>query len=698
MTLLTLAAIGFGAAALAYLALGILLVVRGAPTSTGRLFVGAVAVEAAWAATLAGAMSGQRVPLFAVAAVEAARLFLWVVFLLSLLRLNAGALGPGAAAAGPDGVHPAQRAANMGVVAAATIAAGLLAVEIFAFGERPAFVVNVVGAVFGLVCMEQTYRNTPAASRWALKFLAIALLAIFGFDLVMYSEALLFSRLNPALWTARGYAHALMVPMLAVAAARNQHWRLDIAVSRDVVFHSATLFGAGLYLILMATAGYYVRWFGGDWGAVAQALILFVGLVALLVFVLSGRMRSRLRVFLAKNFFRYRYDYRAEWLRLTQLLAGRPGAEQAPLEVRALEGLGALVDSRGGALWLAGDGGEFSCTARWHFNGPTPVIPASEPLIAFLRERQWVVDMAEWRAEPDVYEDLRLPAALTGGADTWLIVPLILHEALVGLVVLSRAATPAEVNWEVRDALKAAARQVASYLGERRAVEALVQARQFESFNRMSAFVVHDLKNLVAQLSLLLANAAKHRNNPAFQQDMLETVENVLGRMQGLLMQLRAGAKPIEPAGAVPAAEALAGALRGKGLMRPAPELQIAADVRDVAVRAHRDRLERVIGHLVQNAVEATPGDGKVWVRLRREGALALIEIEDTGKGMSEAFIRERLFKPFQSTKEHGMGIGSFESREYVRELGGAMEVDSREGRGTTFRIRLPLATVEAAA
>jgi putative PEP-CTERM system histidine kinase len=312
-------------------------------------------------------------------------------------------------------------------------------------------------------------------------------------------------------------------------------------------------------------------------------------------------------------------------------------------------------------------------------------------MLAFLRTRQWVIDLPEWRASPDAYDDLRLPADLADDPDNWLIVPLMLHDDLLGFVVLNRPLTAPKIDWEVRDALKAAARQVSSYLAVRRAVEALVTARQFESFNRMSAFVVHDLKNLVAQLTLLTTNAAKHRHNPEFQDDMLETVQNVLARMQGLLMQLRLGTKPIEKPSRVRVAPIIQAAVRSKKGLRPEPQVTIAAELEGATVRAHADRLERVIGHLVQNAAEATPQDGRIGVRLRREGEQAVIEIEDNGKGMSERFIRESLFRPFASTKEHGMGIGTFESRDYIRELGGALEVASREQVGTTFRIRLPL-------
>ncbi|GAA4404685.1 XrtA/PEP-CTERM system histidine kinase PrsK [Quisquiliibacterium transsilvanicum] len=718
--LIPLALPGFALAAIAYLGFALLLGIKGAPSGTGRLFLVAVSVEAMWATTVAAAMAGLPVPVLLVSLAEAARLFFWILFLLSLLR----AMGAGDASA-PDS---AQRAASGGMVAAATIAAGAVAVELFAFGERPAFIVHVIGAVFALVCLEQVYRNTGPDGRWALKFLAIGLLALFGFDLFMYSEALLFSRMNPALWSVRGYANALLVPLLGIAAARNDQWKTGITVSRQVVFHSATLFAAGLFLMLMAVGGYLLRWFGGDWGEAAQALFVFITVVALMVALFSGSLRARLRVLLAKHFFRYRYDYRAEWLRLTELLSeapagsvpgqtsrsapqppaaspqGRPGrnAETPPpqgselLEIRALQGLARLVESPGAALWLSGDDGAYVCNARWVFHAETPVVPGADPLAAFLRSTQWVVSLPEWREHPQRYDGLALPAQIASEQQNWLIVPLMLHDQLLGFALLAKPLVPVTVDWEVRDALKAAARQVASYLAVRRAVESLVQARQFDSFNRMSAFVVHDLKNLVAQLTLLMANAARHRDNPEFQQDMLDTVENVLGRMQGLLMQLRAGARPIEPPGPVPLVAALEVALRSRRGSGPEPTLEVAPELQHAAVLAHRDRLERVIGHLVQNAAEATPPDGRISMRVQREGSNARIEVEDTGKGMSERFIREQLFKPFESTKDHGMGIGAFESRDYVRELGGSLEVESSEGAGSLFRIRLPLALATA--
>jgi putative PEP-CTERM system histidine kinase len=267
------------------------------------------------------------------------------------------------------------------------------------------------------------------------------------------------------------------------------------------------------------------------------------------------------------------------------------------------------------------------------------------------------------------------------------IVPLPSESQLLGFVVLARPRAAIEVGWEVRDLLKTAARQAASYLGQLQATEALLEARKFDAFNRMSAFVVHDLKNLVAQLSLMLSNAERHRDNPEFQRDMLSTVEHVVERMNRLMLQLRAGAAPVENARPVDLAVLVRRVCAAKAGSESRIELDLTAGVTTVG---HEDRLEHVIGHLVQNAIDATAGGGRVSVRLHRNDGAAIVEVADTGIGMSREFVRDRLFKPFQTTKPEGMGIGVYESSQYVAALGGQMTIDSEPGRGTRVRVLLP--------
>jgi len=683
MDLRSLGLASFGAAAVAWLLLAALLAMRRAGNATGRLLLGAVVVQTLWAGTLVLLLVPWP-PAPALASVlEAARSLMWIVLLLQLLG------GAHSVSAEDD---PLERTRRRALALVAALAAASVAVDFFDANAPLAFTVKTLMAVTGLVCLEQVYRNTDAAHRWSLKYFAIALAGLFSFDLLLYSDAMLFSHLDPTWWVARGFANALLVPLVAIAAARNPQWKLDIAVSRSVVFHSMALFGAGAYLLLFAAAGYYIRFFGGEWGAIAQTLVIFGAAIGLIVVLMSGTARARLRVFLSKHFFSYRFDYREQWLRLTSALSQKDDtARTSDLPNRALRALADAVESRGGALWLR-EGDALRCVAGLNYHGPREALPPSAPLVAFLGERDWVVDLDEWRSHRDRYDGLALPAGFDTHQSGWLVVPLLLERELLGLVLLERPLAPLVIDWEVRDLLKAAARQAASYLGVQRAVEQLVQAQQFESFNRMSAFVVHDLKNLVAQLSLMLRNAQRHRDNPEFQADMLSTVENVIERMQGLLLQLRAGARPVDRPAPVLVADALARAVASRRGLQPEPSLEIDGSIAGRSVLAHADRLERVIGHLLQNAADASDASGIIRVRARSEGDEARIEVEDNGKGMSEEFVRTRLFRPFSSTKAHGMGIGTFESREYVRELGGSIEVDSREGSGTTFRIRLPLA------
>jgi len=270
----------------------------------------------------------------------------------------------------------------------------------------------------------------------------------------------------------------------------------------------------------------------------------------------------------------------------------------------------------------------------------------------------------------------------------WLLVPLFFQDELEGVLLLARTDLKRSVNWEDRDLLKTAGRQAAALLAQQRASAALVEARQFEAFNRLSAYVIHDLKNILAQQSLIVSNAQKHKHNPAFVDDMIGTVENSVRRMQRLMEQMRSGLRSGD-AGDVNLGRLLAQVSEARAVSLPRPTLVI---VDEATVNADRERLSTVFGHLLQNAQEATPDDGQIEVRLSVESGFARISIRDSGCGMSAEFIRERLFKPFVSTKGlTGMGIGAFESREYARQLGGDISVVSAAGEGSIFTVLLPL-------
>jgi putative PEP-CTERM system histidine kinase len=352
-----------------------------------------------------------------------------------------------------------------------------------------------------------------------------------------------------------------------------------------------------------------------------------------------------------------------------------------------------LVESPAGAMWLRRGQGYIQ-TSRWNL----PEVTASEPtdavLPTFLEARGWVISIPELRAHPERYQGLQAPTWLDAMDSAWLIVPLLSGEQLVGFVVLASPRTPIELNWEVLDLLKTAARQAGTFVAQVEADEALLEAKKFDAFNRMSAFVVHDLKNLVAQLSLMLKNAERHRSNPAFQADMLETVAHVTSRMNGLLLQLRSGTTPVSKPRLVDLAPLAERICNDKAAQGRTVTLEVGHDV--IAV-GHEERLERVIGHLVQNALDATPETGRIALRLYPDQEHTIVEVWDTGQGMTPEFIRNSLFKPFQTTKPAGMGIGVYESAQYIRELGGDIAVSSELGVGTRVKVTIPRHTGVAA-
>jgi putative PEP-CTERM system histidine kinase len=556
-------------------------------------------------------------------------------------------------------------------------------------GDFPLWIVALLAiAVVGLVLLEQLYRNTRPEKRWALKFLILAIGGIFVYDFFLYSQALLLRGIEPQLWNARGAVNALAVPLIAVAATRNPDWSVGVFVSRRVVFYATALLGAGVYLLAMAAGGYYIQVHGGTWGAFAEIVFLGGAVLILAVIMLSAELRAKLRALLVNHFYKGKYEYRVEWLRLIQTLATPDQAN--PLGDRALQALAQIVECPGGSLWLRHERGEFRPLARWGMDLPREVSESGDgPLPRFLEQREWVIDLGQWRREPMRYDNLVLPEWLASQTRAWLVVPLMQEDQLVGFAVLMRSLASGEVTWEDTDLLKTVGRQVASYLAYQQAAQALARARQFDAYNRLTAFIMHDLKNLIAQQSLVVKNAVRHKHNPAFIEDVIRTVDNSVTRMNQLLDQLRRGELEQRPR-RVALPELLTEVVARQSFMQPAPRLQVGADA--VEVLADSQGLAAILGHIVRNAQEATPSDGRVHVRLSREGANAVIEVEDTGVGMEPAFLAERLFRPFDSTKgSKGMGIGAYQAREFVHASGGNVEVTSTPGKGTSFRIVLPI-------
>ncbi len=700
---LSLGAVSYGLAAAGFLVLTLLLLTGWAGRAQGSRLIAACAATTAWAVFLAFGLdrssSWMRLELL----MEFLRYGAWFFVLTGLLRI-VGVAAPLARA-----VHVAWIAAAVVVVAAPSsimlvTSAGLLM------------------ALLGLLLLEQIYRNARDGNRHAIKFLVIGLGLLFGYDLFLFSQAFLLGEIEPATWQARGLVSAFAVPPIAIAAWRNPAWSLNLFVSRHVIFYSASIIGVGAYLLLMAIGGYWVGVHGGVWGRVAQIVFVSGALSVLLAVISSRNLRRRLRVFVNQHFYRDKYDYRLEWLRFIQTLSvPREGADARENAVRAMA---QIINSPAGLLCLrSADGEAFAPVASWPESESRsrrcPALPPDDRLVAFLRESQWVIDLAELDATPAIYGNAGLAAAVDaalghGAERDRLIVPLTHVDMLIGFVVLADPPGPFEPNYEDRDLLKMMGRHVAVHLAQFEADRRLAESRQFETYHRLTAFVMHDLRNLAAQLALIVSNAERHRRNPEFVDDAIGTIANSTKRMQRLIEQLQR--REIEGVTRrIALAEVARRACARCGATRPVPV--VAGLAEDVFVEADPERLTMIVEHVIRNAQDATPEDGSVSVCVSYDGSdcmddvavpigetsrlrvpAATLTVTDTGAGMTAEFISERLFKPFDTTKgSKGMGIGAYQVREYVRSLGGRVDVASVPGKGTRMTLRIPLAGPDAA-
>jgi putative PEP-CTERM system histidine kinase len=540
--------------------------------------------------------------------------------------------------------------------------------------------------VMGLVLVEQVARNVRAGRAWYVKFLWLAIGSLFTYDLCLWSVSLLNGAIDPTLWSARGLVNALMSGMIAVSVSRMPAWNSAAFLSPRLIFFNTTLVAAGIYILAMAGASVLIRAYGGASGAMLQTVFGAAAAIVLAATLLSDQSRAWIRVTLSKHLFPYQYDFRTEWLRLTRALSE---STDTPLADRVATVMASFVHSRSGGLWLRDADGYF-VPAGGDLAPALGGRVGDSPCFEYLRKFEWICDLKQARID-GAGEMPRPPAWLLNDPKAWLVVPLVCEDSLIGIVVIGEPLADQPLGWEQLDLLRSSGRQVASYLAFAQSARRVAELGQFEAFNRISAFLMHDLRHLIAQQALVVENAVRHRHNPAFIDDAIETIEHSVRRMTRLMEQLRTGRSGEPPSSRIELAEICVEAVdRSRGRM-PVPRIGHMDE--SVTSITSRERMVHALEHVLRNAQDATPANGSITVNVRREGQRAIVEVVDTGQGMEAEFIRHRLFRPFDTTKgDRGMGIGAYEVREFVRKSQGDVEVHSTPGHGTRFIISLPLA------
>jgi putative PEP-CTERM system histidine kinase len=669
-------AISYGSAALGYGAATLLLAISHPGGLRASLLTAAAGFTCAWAGVLAFLFVRGQLSEAAIVVLDAGHILVWIVSAYSWLRGSSAARWLAIAAA----------ASTCWVIAIASPIGRLL-------GLGWTAQLTVLGmTVVGLLVAEQVLRNARAEQRKHLRLACLAVGSVFVVDLFVYSEAVLLSGRLPYFWDARGFANAALLPLIVIATKRQSEWQRGLFVSRQVTFYTASLLAVSFYLLAMGGVAYALRFLGLGWSPPVAVLFMFAAAALLIFIFFSAPLRRRFRTFLIKHFYRHKYDYRLEWLRLTQTL-GRANDFRA-IASNALTALATIAGSRSGHLWLQGDTGSYDVMASLAPGAPAvSSYDAAHPLVRFLTERSWVIDSAEYAMDPDRYRNaFGSPTDAELPRDS-LVIPLDCKGTLQGFVTLDRTSGADALNFEDHDILKTAGKQVAVALAQALALEKLAETRQFEAMNKMATFLMHDLKNILAQQQLVVANAAKFRQRPDFIDDAITTLRAGADRMRYVLEQLDGSRSKPPSGGRCDVSKALIEVRSHCADRTPIPEIRCTAT--GLWVPMEREKLMNVLMHLVRNAQDATPGNGSVTVAAEGADKEVVCTVADTGCGMDGSFVRDRLFRPFDTTKgPSGMGVGAYQARELVRAAGGTVEVTSELGAGTTFTLRFPRASI----
>lgn len=576
---------------------------------------------------------------------------------------------------------------QLGVIAIGARLTG--AEEIATFIFQISAVLHLLVAIGALVLLHNLYLGAALETRQLLRWSGLALAALWVFDLNLYTVGYLSAEPPELLYAVRGMFAAVSAVLLAMGCNATTAG-LEFRPSRAVTFRGLSLILIGGYMLAMIVVTQSLSALGGDLARLTQVGFLVVATLIAIIWLPSAKARAWLRVTLTKHLFQHRYDYRAEWLRFTETI-GQGGLTGTSLQERAVQAMADITDSPSGLLLAPNEEAELDLVAQWEWDKVTVPSPAADYRLAGeFEQTEFIIDldsMRKGRNQQDVVS--HLPSWLIDLEDAWAVVPLLHFERLVGVVVLARPSVARLLDWEDFDLLRAAGRQLASYLAEQSGQQALMEAGRFDEFNRRIAFVMHDIKNLASQLTLLARNADKHADNPEFRADMLITLRNSADKLNTLLARLgRYGSGKVDVTRQFDLAE-LAEELAAKfSSLHPVRNTQSETCL----VVGDPEALEQALQHLVQNAIDASSDESPVYLGVSSDGVRGRIEVIDSGAGMSLDFVRNGLFKPFVSSKDGGFGIGAFEARALIRAMGGRLNVESREGLGTRFIVSLPVA------
>jgi putative PEP-CTERM system histidine kinase len=539
----------------------------------------------------------------------------------------------------------------------------------------------LIYTILTMINLEGTLRASSGSIRWRIKHMLIGVGGIMASMVFYYSNALLYLSIDTSLQPVRGTIVIISSLLIMISIFRQAFPKDGIYVSRGIFYRSFTLLVVGAYLLGLGIIGTWMRYFGENFGRYLTIIIVFAGTLALIAALFSETLRRKVKVFIDKNFYRDKYDYRNQWLQFTQRISSTKSFDE--LLSAVLEGFASAIGSKTRSLWLYNSVSDVFYQAQPRDTSAYSfALKGRSSLISYFKEKVWI-----FNTEDEDYKILEENKEFFEKTHASLVVPFMRNGSVIGFIVLGKSLSDI-YTYEDYDFLKTLARQAASAIMNARLAEELAEAREMEAMGRVSSFVLHDLKNLASTLSMSAENALDNINNPEFQKDMLKNLSSSVDKMRDLIRKLSDMPKKVELNLQVVDLVPLL-----KDTAKPFSNGKTKVGVEgpeQLIIRINREEIKKVIINLLLNAVEAANG-GNVKVKISTDNGMACITVSDNGCGMSEEYIEKYLFKPFHTTKKKGLGIGLYQCKSVVKAHNGSIKVKSREGAGTDFMVYLPL-------
>lgn len=551
----------------------------------------------------------------------------------------------------------------------------------------------LLGMILCLMNLERTLRTAKGTMRWRIKYAIIGLGILFAVRGYSAIQAMLYSVINERLDSINALALIFGGAMAFLSLIRAPLHSVDLYPSHGIISGSFTLALAGIYLLIVGFLAEIMARLNIASDFPLNSFLILLAVVGVALILLSDRLRQRTRRFVSRHFRRPQYDYRLVWSKL----ADRTTSLTSPSEYcRAVHNVVSEVfDLLAVSIWLTDEvagrlvlGGSSSLTEA-EAASRIGTIPLNDDLLRRLRSPATPILVRD--TEGDFGTLLRRLGQKDfehGGESFYL--PLAAGDEVLGLMVCGDRVNGVPLTEEERQLLETMGRQISANLLAIRLSGRLVEAHKLEAFQSMSAFFVHDLKNTASTLSLMLQNLPKHFDDPEFRKDALKGISTSVEKINGLIRRLSLFRQNIEMKTAPADLNAVVNAV----LEREAAGRTgtIVTDLQPLApVLMDTEHFQKVVVNLLANAMEASPAGSPVEVRTARRDAWAILSVSDKGCGMSPEFIARSLFKPFHTTKKNGIGIGMFQCKTIVEAHRGRIEVESRQGEGSTFRVLLPL-------